>query len=358
MSVNWPMLRRGIRRLFARRHVDIRSLARREIVVCPSESTVVAPAIHDPESISKVTQLSPWRRWETESLLIRGGVIEHGASTAHEVDSVDIVDAFMYAGAAKAQPGYGDARLLYEDLGPIVQIDHAMLIASNAGSHYFGNFMQDDIPLALLAADHGGNPISVVNRGYPHEAGYRRLLGVEAGTLTRRAHVKRLTLYTDYAQNSLKEKRYMLLRAQLRRSLANATRARRSPRGIYIRRGRTGEPRELANEAEIERFLVAHDFRIIDAESMTPEEVGLSSLDSRIVVGVEGSQFAHGIYTAADDAVFLVLQPPTRLSMAYKEFTDRMGMGFAFLVGDPAGQAFKVPLGELERMLDRLGKWW
>lgn len=358
MVLNRPMLSRGFRRLLAGRYIDLRDLAQRQFVLCPSETTTVAGAIYDAASISKVSQLSPWRRWEVESLLMNGGSIEHHATIAHEIGEVEIVDAFMYSGAGKAQVGYGSERLFLSDHGPRRQFDHATLIASRYGSQYFGNFLQDDIPLGLLAADDGSNPVSVVNRGYPHEAGYRRVLGVEAGTQVRRAHVKRLTMFTDFAQNSLKEARYRILRSNLRRSIVEAQGSRRAPRGIYIRRGRTGELRLLENESEIEQYLSALDFRIIDAEAMTPEAIASAALDARIVVSVEGSQLAHGIYCAADDAVFLVLQPPNRLSMVYKEFTDRLGMGFAFLVGDPAGPGFRVAPSDLGRMFDRLSKWW
>lgn len=358
MILNRPMLIRRWRRLLAGRFIDLRDLAQRQFVLCPSETTTVPGAIYDAASISKVLRLSPWRSWEFEGLLMNGGSIEHHATIAHEIGEVEIVDAFMYSGAGKAQPGYGSERLFLPEHGPRLQFDQAALIASNSGSHYFGNFLRDDLPLGLLAADDGSNPISVVNRGYPHEAGYRRMLGVQAGTRLHRAHVKRLTVFTDFAQNSLKEARYRALRSNLRRYVADADGSRRAPRGIYIRRGRTGELRLLENESEVEQYLSALDFRIVDLEAMSPEAIALAALDARIVVSVEGSQLAHGMYCAADDAVFLVLQPPTRLSMVYKEFTDRMGMGFAFLVGDPVGEGFRVSPSDLGRMLDRLSKWW
>jgi capsular polysaccharide biosynthesis protein len=353
------MVARRFRRLLAGRYIDLRESARRSIVLCPNETTTVPPAIYDPLSLERVEGLSPWRSWEFERRLMSGGPIEHHATIAHEIDRVDVVDAFMYAGAAKSQPGFGAERLLLQDAGRRVDIERAVLTTSNAGSHYFGNFLRDDMPLALLAADSEGEPIALANRGYPHEAEYRRLLCAPAGTPLRRARVGRLTMFTDFGQNSLKEARYRALRAHLRRSAIAAGALRRgAPRGIYIRRGRTGELRLLVNEAEVERILVAHGFRVIDLETMDSPQIAELALDARIVVSVEGSQLAHGMYCAADDAVFLVLQPPQRLSMVYKEYTDRMGMGFAFVVGEPWGDGFQVPADDLQRALDRLSKWW
>jgi capsular polysaccharide biosynthesis protein len=127
---------------------------------------------------------------------------------------------------------------------------------------------------------------------------------------------------------------------------------------MYIRRARTGELRLLANEAQIEQILSSCGFRIIDPKSMDSTQIAEAALDARIVVSVEGSQLAHGMYCAADDAVFLVLQPPDRLSMVYKEFTDRMGMGFAFVVGEPQAEGFSVSPDDLQRALCRLSPWW
>ena len=72
------------------------------------------------------------------------------------------------------------------------------------------------------------------------------------------------------------------------------------------------------------------------------------------MVGVEGSQFSHAIYTVADNGAFLVLQPPDRFSMAYKEYTDRVGLTYAFVVGTPDEDGFRVETDRLQRMLDRL----
>lgn len=50
------MLSRGLRRLLAGRSIDLRDLAQRQFVLCPSETTTIAGAIYDAASISKVSQ--------------------------------------------------------------------------------------------------------------------------------------------------------------------------------------------------------------------------------------------------------------------------------------------------------------
>jgi hypothetical protein len=356
LTLNRPMLVRGFLRLWAGRYISAIEASSRDTVVCDGEVTVVPPAIYDSKSMEKVSGLSPWRRWEFERRLMDGGPMEHHATVAHEINNVDVVEAYMYSGASKSQPGYGAERLLLRDHEPLQRLDRAVLTSSKTGSHYFGHVLLDDLPLSLLAQGVDAPPVSVVSRGYLHEAGYRALCSTPAGRLVRRARIKRLTVFTDFGQNRNKEVRYRALRANLRRHLAGVSPA-LGP-GVYIRRGRTGELRLLANEPQVEQFLAGRGFRIVDTETMSSEAIAAATLDARIVVSVEGSQFSHCIYSAADEAVFLVLQPPDRFSMVYKEFTDRMGMGFAFLVGESDGEGFCVSLYELERMLGRLSKWW
>jgi len=109
----------------------------------------------------------------------------------------------------------------------------------------------------------------------------------------------------------------------------------------------------LTNEAAVEQALRERGFQIVDIATMSAEQICRASLNARIVAGVEGSHLSHGIFSAADDATFLVLQPPDRFCMTYKEFTDAMAdMRCAFLVGDPHPGGFTVPPDDLNRLLD------
>jgi capsular polysaccharide biosynthesis protein len=223
------------------------------------------------------------------------------------------------------------------------------LITSNSGSHFFGTLIVDDFPLALLPSESDVR-ITMMSRPSTHEADYRRLVKLPAAKRITYGRIKRLVIYTDFAQNSLKEERYRVLRSDLRASLS-ANRLRPAP-GVYIRRGATGERRLLVNETAVEHALIERGFRVIDIQSMTAETIARETLDARIVVGVEGSHLSHGIFSAHEDATFVILQPPQRFSMSYKEFTDRLGMRFAFLVADLHPEGFSVSITHLNRLID------
>ena len=350
MRPNLPMLVRRVRRVTSRQAPPITALARESWTLCPEEQRESAPAVHLPGAIEKVTALSPWRSWDTELELIRGGKGTHSASTAHVIADVDLVGAHLYKGPAKAQPGFGPERLLQPPV-PLVDLDEATLVTSPEGSHFFGPLLQCDFPLELIAPNHPSH-FAMVTRPYEHAAGYRRLLGLPDIRCLQRARVRELTMYVDFAQNTHKTTRYLELRRRLRANVQPQGRA--AKRGVYLQRGRTGELRVLENEAELVAFLDGHGFEIVEPARLSAAEIAARTLDAPLVISVEGSHLSHAIFTLADRGTMLVLQPPDRFAMPYKEYTDAVDMRFAFLVGEQSPQGFRVPLDDVQRMLEEL----
>ncbi len=350
MSVNWPMLRWGGHRLLSGISPDIRSVAHREFDLCPAETASARPAIYQDGALDKVTGLSPWRTWESEHALIRGGQGSHAATKAYLIDDVMLSGAFLYKKAAKAKPGYGDEKI-WGPAGPKTHLNDASLVSCYGGSRFFGPFLKDSMVLELLP-DPDAARIVMQTKSYGHESGYRSILSLPEPPLVHRGRIRRLTLYDDFGQNSLKAKRYRILRDRLRDRFADS--ADPAAAGVYLKRGATGESRLLTNEVAIENRLASLGFDIVEPAVLDAAEIARRTMGARIVVSVEGSHIAHAVYTIADDGTFVVLQPPDRFAMAFKEFADSLELGFAFLVGDPAPGGFTVDLDDLNAMVDRL----
>ncbi len=351
LPLNVPMLRRGLHRLLAGRAVDLKSLATRSWELCPAEACRNPPALYPPDHLARIRKLSPWQSWDREKPLIEGGVGQHAASEGHLLQNVWLSGAHLYKGAGRLQPGYGPERLWHPGRGSCQHLTEARLVTSRSGSHFFGTLLLDDFPLALLEPD-GPPPLTMVSKHYEHEAGYRELCAVPVPEPVQHAFIERLVIYTDYAQNSLKAARYQQLRAALRQHLT----APADQPCIFLRRGAAGMPRVLTNAAALEAQLQTLGFDILDTDHMSAAEIAQRSLNARLVVSVEGSHLSHVIYSAAENATLLVLQPPDRFAMPYKEYTDRMGMGFAFLVGLPTAEGFEVPVHEVEAMLEEIAR--
>lgn len=351
MPLNTAYLKWGMRRLIAGRTRDLQTMAARSWEICPGETTQTPAAIYLPEALDRITDLSPWRDWETEKRLVQGCRAEHAASRAYLIENVDLAGAFLYRKAGKAQPGFGRQKIFRSDNRPIRHISEAHLVSNWAGSHYFGNFLRDDMPLGLLPAQDDPK-ITVETKPYHHEAGYRQLLSLPPPPRISAARIDRLIMYSDFAQNASKAGRYAELRQRLRRNIgATGTEGRT---GVYLKRGATGERRIVANEAEMEATLADLGFDIVDSSALDAQAVARRMLDAPIVVSVEGSHLAHAMYSVAENGAFLVLQPPDRFAMVYKEFADRMDLRFAFVVGYPAEGGFTVGLNDLKKTLDLL----
>ncbi|TCS59811.1 uncharacterized protein DUF563 [Primorskyibacter sedentarius] len=350
MRVNTPLLAWGLRRFVTGRTPDLHELATRSWEISPALSEACPPAIHLPDALDRITALSPWRDWESERRFIEGGVIEHAATRAHLVEDVDISGAFLYRSAAKMRAGFGPQQMIRKGGASFQRISEAHLVSNWAGSQYFGIFLRAILPMELLPGQ-GAPMISVVTKPYEHEDGYRQILSMPPPPRVASARVKRLTLYTDFGQNASKAVRYAELRARLRRTLTPPA-PEAPPTGVYLKRGDTGERRHLTNEAQVEAALAALGFDIVEPSKLEPRTIAQRLLDAPIVVSVEGSHLAHAIYPIAENGTLVVLQPPDRFAMAFKEFTDRADLRFAFTVGRPAPNGFSVDIDDLKHTLD------
>jgi hypothetical protein len=344
MKINFSLLKRLWHRARTGEVVDLKSYASSVRTLCSQEEKLSRPAIFPSGSLDKITKLSPWRSWDEERPLWEGGKVTHGASLAYEIQGVELAGSYLYSGAAKRQIGKDGQQLVFPGRPALETLSKANLLTSLSGSQFFGTLLVDDFPLGLISENHPDN-ISIQDEPRVHELGYRNLLDLPRAESKLRAAIGTLTLYEDFAQNSFKAERYRRLRKRIESKIRPDQRA---VPGVYIRRGSDGEPRHLENELEIEQLLVTHGFDIIDPATMNAEEIVHRAYGAKIIAGVEGSQMSHGIYAAAENAAFLIFQPPWRFSMSYKEFVDCLDMRFAFVVGETSAAGFVLDCGEVE----------
>jgi hypothetical protein len=345
------MVVRAGHRLVARKHCHIFDVARQIDEISLAETTVTPAAVYPDGALEKVTGLSPWRTWPRELELINGGPDNHAATRAFIVDDVIVSGPFIYKGAAKHFAGYGKAGLWDRSGAQTVDMAEAVLVSCISGSAFFGPFLKDSLPQELLPDD-GAQKIVLQTKPYSHEAGYRALFDLPAPPLVQRARIGQLTFYEDHGQNASRGARYRMLHDRLHAHVGQNDG--RSPVGVYLKRGATGETRVLTNEGALEAFLAGIGFDIVEPAVLSADEIARRTLDAPIVISVEGSHISHVVYSMLDTGTLLVLQPPDRFAMAFKEFTDRFGIRFAFVVGQQAEGGFAVDLDEMQRLMERL----
>ncbi len=349
--LNHEKLSWTLHRLRTGRRPAIEEVAIRTWELCPEETKTVAPALYLDGALEKISAYSPWSSREYEEPRVQGGTATHAPSKAHLLRDVRINGAWIYCGAFKAQHGFGEEELFQRQRAECSKLDHAHLASNFAGSHFFGSFLRDEFALEMLP-EAGEPTIGLQINAYEHEAGYRDILQLPRPPRVTRAHCAELTIYTDFAQNSLKQSRYQTLRQRLRHALRDV--ARQTSKRVYLKRGATGEARFVTNERDLEEHLSNLGFDIVEPAALSAQEICRKMIDAELVVSVEGSHLAHAIYAMADTAALLVLEPPDRFATPYKDFTDRMDMRFAFLVGDHAENGFKVDLDDLDRLIEML----
>lgn len=347
--LNGPRLRWAYRRVLAGAPVALTARASAEWTIHPEESFEVPRAVYLSGAVERVTSLSPWRNWDAERLLMNGGPTTRGATRAWILNEVSIVGPIIYADAGRWRAGYGPDSWVLRGREENVELDRAALVSTSSGSTWFGSYLLDDFPLELLAA--GEAKVSVEAQAYRDEPGYRKLLDlVPAPTQIRRGRVSQLVYYEDPGINSHKAARYRELRSRLRERVAADRPA--AGRLIYLKRGRTGDARILLNEKQVEDVLTRLGFEIIEPAGLSVDEIVRRTMDARCVVSVEGSHKSHCIFTMADSGSLVVLQPPDRFALPYKDFTDALGMRCGFVVGMQGQGGFRIVPEELERVLD------
>ena len=268
-----------------------------------------------------------------DAWLINGSMYPHGASR-------------MELRSIYAKRSWFDDKSLFPTW-PVAEMSHAVLGSGTAGSSWFGHWLVDELPLQMLAKKYG--PIISHPRPlYSHELPYLEKLGLEPPMQLRSAHFKSLIVIDEFAQNPDKVRRFLGFRKLL------SSGDRRYER-LYIRRGRTGTPREILNEAQIHARLVSEGYGVLDMEHSTFNEIHEACRQARIIVGIEGSHLAHAQFMAADHACLVILNPPCRTLTTHADLAPFCRLSSAMFVCEPvneAGTQFKVDVDEMLEFID------
>jgi hypothetical protein len=333
-----------IRRLIGRPKTKA-DVAEKRWSLCPKEIANSPAAIFFEDELGRITGYQEDTGPELEAIRIRGGRREHMGTVVYCLRDATVIGGQIFKGPVRLD-FMGKRRTLCA-LGAPARIGEAVLACTPYGNRFFGHFITDDIPLNLLGA-RLAEPITVVRPLYAHEPGYRTLTGAHARPLAH-ARCDALLVVDDLGLNRFKRERFRAVRAALE-SRAQT----RSARGVFVRRGRKGSARALVNEPEVERYLHSVGIETIDPDRCSAADFAASSLGVRMVVGVEGSQLAPGIFTLAEGGTVVALVPPYRFNNVFKDFTDCLGMRYALTVGREVASGFRVEIDDLARLLDRV----
>jgi capsular polysaccharide biosynthesis protein len=298
-----------------------------------------------PCKLDKVTDVQPETTYAHEIGRIRGDKAEHAATIAYQLSDAYILNGYVYKGPMK-YPLVTTKEVLFNS-PRIEYMPTAALASTFSGNLYFGHWLTDDLTLTL-AAQQLAKAVTVERKLTDHQVEYLNFFDIHPIPITQ-AKCGKLIIISDVGQNRFKRERYEYMRFQLKKfGLV------KSHRGVMFLRGTSGVQRLLVNEDKVAEFLKEQGFAIINTSRMSATEIVRQALGAKVVVGVEGSQLAHGLFSMADDGTLLTLQPPYRFNNVYKDYTDCLGMKYAFVVGKQVSGGFEINLHDLARTLDKI----
>ena len=338
-----PRQKQLVLRALTRRDLRLNDLYGKRWVLCEKEVKASPPALYLPGDLDRVQAVSELSSMEQERRRILGGQTEHAATVAYELKNVDYFQGSLFKGAVR-QPMVKNLDGLEGDTSKPVHLPYVSISSTLYGSFYFAHWLMDDLTLHL-AAETTGSEIAILNPLIGHQPQYRQLFDIESQVL-RRAHFDRVILFDDFGQNSYKRQRYDELRSRLQAKVQGKGHTR-----VFLRRS-GGAARSLTNHEEIESAMEQRGFSIFDPMKGSVEEIAEHLCGAKLVVGVEGSHLSHALYAMADEGCLCVLQPPGRFMSILKDFTDCLGLRYAFVTGTEAGEGFSIDANNLNRLLD------
>ena len=347
MRINHHFLGHRARR-FVSKKPTYESVCHRSWEICPATITTMPPALYLEDELSHVTGTNEndpmWRQLE----MINGGPTNHTATTAYAFRGAKIVDGHLYVGplrmalVPRAERVFRRPPLL-EHMGKVA------LASSRVGNGYFGHWLLDELA-RFLAVREIAPP---VRNDWPlseHQKAYARFFQIDSQTVSA-AHFEELIVVEDAGQNPYKQERYQQCRDRVKSHFpAN------SSRGAMLIRGASGNPRICENEHQVAELLEKEGFVVLDPMKSTVDEILAATSGAPILVGTDGSHLTHGLYSIADNGWVVSLQPPFRFSHTVKNYTDCMGLRYAFTVGNHSPKGFVVDIDRMMRTIDLVEK--
>jgi hypothetical protein len=336
----------AVRRALGRRRT-LQDMAARSWVIEPASVEIAPRATYIEETLSRVTAPAPFSTLKIQYDMIAGGEVTHLPVRGLLFRRAALVGSSLYIRGHRTPlaPAHGF------HLGELLTCEHlpkAALGCTYFGNMFFGHFWTDDVTMMQLGQEHA-EPFRTSRPLTAHQRDLLELLGLRprlAGSLS----FDELLVFEDAAQTKSKERRYRKIREAFAARFSRPD----PPRGVFVLRGSSGTARALSNEAAIAEALSRQGIVSVSPERMSLAELSRAVWGARLVIGVEGSHLLHGIYNAAEGAAFVALQPPWRFGNIIKNYTDRLGMRYGFVVGEPQGEGFTVSLDEVERVIETI----
>lgn len=314
--------------------------------VAEAAHVMTPPALCLPGQQEKIRTLFD-TTWEIERVRISGGRAPRKGVVGYEFSNAALVHGSVLCGRGEQRVLPHDRGSRPESLTSVIDVDCGALAGSYLGLLYFGHWLRDDSALELLGSEFGEPVTMAPPAEWTHCAEYRGVLDLQS-RVTGAARFRKLFMFDDEDFSPHKAARLRALRARATK-LGNGGGHRR----IFLSRGlRDGGGRAFSNEQEIAAALAADGFAILDPMKMSVQDFArvLGGVD--LLVGPEGSQFAHAALFLKPGAGLLAITSPNRFVTSHKRWCDDIGVRYGFVIPDESENGLTLNISDLKRTIE------
>jgi hypothetical protein len=257
----------GVKRAVRVPYVPLHQAAVRSYQLCAaSEVAALTPYFWDAH-LPRIRGAARYSAEHTISEFLKRKTFRFSPVVMHWLKDAMLLDGSVFSRGYRHElrPWGKRFRLGLSMSGRSAEVGHAAMVGTSIGSTWWGHWIEDEVPLQLLAEQYA-DPVAHARAQYRDESAFRALLGIAEPARFGAALFRELLILADHGQNPDKTRRYHVLR----RRLADL------PRGqerIFLVRGGSGARRILVNEAEIRARLETQGFKTLDVSSCSAQDV-------------------------------------------------------------------------------------
>ncbi|TDD94738.1 glycosyltransferase family 61 protein [Flavobacterium cellulosilyticum] len=333
--------------MMLRQGKNLESLAVKSWEIEPGNITISPKAFFLDGQLDRITHTE----FENPISIMLGGATKNEPTRAYMLKNTWMIDGSIYKDLHRFVFHHcsklSTRKYFFPPIIIDTEIDNASIYNSYNGNYYFYSWLVDDCPLYQLAAS-VGDPVTTNIFAFSHTPEYENALEMNP-IRTNAAFMKKAIFFDDnWCNNIGKHERFSANRNKLLSRFPGI-----SHPGVFILRRDSGDIRIMINEMEIaEKLRDKYGFRIVDVTTQTATEIISACVGAKILIGIEGSQMAHGFVVLQPGASVIMLQPPYRFVGAMKVITDMEDINYGFIVGIPKEQGFYINFEEVERTME------
>lgn len=341
-----PVASRMLRRVMGWRELE--ESAERSILVSPAEAMPMPEAFYLPGQLERITGT---HSGETD-LAHEIALTMEGALTNLDSRAFRIRHAVVGQCRVSTWTGYKDLSQRKAGGGPL-RIEETLaegaLCSTWQGNDYFAHFLFDDAAIHPLAHPLGLPFFSGTGAARTrHCLDYLARFGFDYHE-KQNVHVDALWLFRDFPFGPDKRRR---LREMAARVKAGTPQGAAPAPGAFIRRGSSGQVRVLQNAAEIEAWCLGQGFVIVDPEAQSVDEICAALRGVPLVIGVEGSQLVHALFSMAEGGAIICIQPADRYNAVFRQLCAVFDLRWGFVVAEGTVEGFRQDLDDLKATVD------